>query len=519
MDGEKLALRERGSVEDPAAMLAVAAFQKTPWERTLRKAAVQEPSMAVDVFKGLTGLYWAYADTLPKAQTFAQPTRELMTELAASQSRDGHPYDRGQLLSIAEHLMDFTQMWYTIQPPGVATTPSPQTLSRLLHIDAARHFNALTFTHEFDDLHVLAHDLWSTPMQDPAQAEQFRILSRHLSTDPTAPPVTVGGNGLSFTVGQVRERYKNILALPDFPQNETNQQLMWELLGTKNSAPHSLRELLLGLTDEQADTIKEALKTEFSHLTNTENIAKLYENTRKKGRQAVRATTQKPKPKSGQQTETTLVEEPKDAVDLWTIIDQIKEGGKAREEALGVLYAESYNSVYRFILFKVRNIDLANDLTATVYERAVRRINMIENRGVDVRAWLVSVARNLVADHFKSGAVRLETIVDANETFAGEETKNCSPESPWRNPEAAVVTEYTKQELKQILHDAISQITAERQRHCLYYRYFEELTIAQTAEKLGATESAVKVLQYNAMRNLRIIVQKKYPWLQNFQDI
>ena len=51
---------------------------------------------------------------------------------------------------------------------------------------------------------------------------------------------------------------------------------------------------------------------------------------------------------------------------------------------------------------------LAEDLTSETFLRALRRIADFTWQGRDFGAWLVTIARNLVADHFKSGRYRLE---------------------------------------------------------------------------------------------------------------
>lgn len=77
-------------------------------------------------------------------------------------------------------------------------------------------------------------------------------------------------------------------------------------------------------------------------------------------------------------------------------------------EAFGSLYDHYVELVYRYIYYRVGTHSLTEDLTSETFLRALRRICDFHWQGKDFGAWLVTIARNLVADHFKSGRYRLE---------------------------------------------------------------------------------------------------------------
>jgi len=61
------------------------------------------------------------------------------------------------------------------------------------------------------------------------------------------------------------------------------------------------------------------------------------------------------------------------------------------------LYRELFPAVFGFIRFRVGNVQVAEDLTALVFERALTKLSSV--READrVRAWLFTVARNAVAE-------------------------------------------------------------------------------------------------------------------------
>ena len=79
-----------------------------------------------------------------------------------------------------------------------------------------------------------------------------------------------------------------------------------------------------------------------------------------------------------------------------------------RHGGIWTLYDRYLNLVYRYVYFRVGSHPLAEDLTSETFLRALRRIADFTWQGRDFGAWLVTIARNLVTDHFKSGSYRLE---------------------------------------------------------------------------------------------------------------
>src|SRR5206468_11851041 len=93
------------------------------------------------------------------------------------------------------------------------------------------------------------------------------------------------------------------------------------------------------------------------------------------------------------------------AAEVWALVERAQAG---EAEAFGLIYDRYFDTVFRFVYFRVGNRQLAEDLTADTFLRALKRIGSFTWQGPDLGVWLVTIARNLVADHFKSGRYRLE---------------------------------------------------------------------------------------------------------------
>jgi RNA polymerase sigma-70 factor (ECF subfamily) len=169
---------------------------------------------------------------------------------------------------------------------------------------------------------------------------------------------------------------------------------------------------------------------------------------------------------------------------LRALVDLAKDGDA---EAFGQLYDHYVTGVFRFIYYRVGSRQLAEDLTSETFVRGLRAIQRFTWQGKDFGAWLTTIARNLVTDHFKSSRSRLEIV---SETIPEGTTHAASPEQEV----LALIS-------NEMLFEAVNGLPAE-QRDCILMRFIQGLSIAQTAAALGRSEGAIKQLQLRAVRSL-----------------
>ena len=156
-------------------------------------------------------------------------------------------------------------------------------------------------------------------------------------------------------------------------------------------------------------------------------------------------------------------------------------------DAFGELYDRYVDQVYRYIAYRVGSTQLAEDLTSETFLRALRRIGSFTWQGRDVGAWFVTIARNLIADHYKSGRYRMELTTD--------DVSEAAPALD--GPEAEVLESMQNK----VLLEAIKKLNAEQQE-CVVLRFLQSLSVAETAAIMGKNEGAIKALQYRAIRTL-----------------
>lgn len=176
-----------------------------------------------------------------------------------------------------------------------------------------------------------------------------------------------------------------------------------------------------------------------------------------------------------------------------TLIAQIAAGGEAAQQAMAEVYDRYVDTVFRFIYFRVGNRPLAEDLTSDVFLRIMVRAKGWREMGRDLGAWIITIARNRVADHFKSGRYRLE-VTAADVTSTGTERSKV-----WEIPAAETDA------LNNLAHGKVRQallMLNPEQQACLMWRFYYGFTHAETARQMGKSEAAIKALHFRAVRSL-----------------
>jgi RNA polymerase sigma-70 factor, ECF subfamily len=168
----------------------------------------------------------------------------------------------------------------------------------------------------------------------------------------------------------------------------------------------------------------------------------------------------------------------------WDLVHAAQDGDRS---AFARLYGRYVDVVFRYVLFRVGDRELAEDVTSETFLRALRRIESVSYQGRDVGAWFVTIARNLVLDHVKSSRFRLEVA-----TAEVDESRQAES-----GPEQQVLSKVTRAALL----ECVGQL-GDDQRECIVLRFLQGLSVAETAKVMARNEGAVKALQHRAVRRL-----------------
>ncbi len=156
--------------------------------------------------------------------------------------------------------------------------------------------------------------------------------------------------------------------------------------------------------------------------------------------------------------------------------------------AFAAIYREHRDEIHRYIARRIPSPETVEDLVQETFLRAWRRIGTYTWTGRPVGAWLVTIARNLVTDHFKSSRVRLEV------------TTGNLPEGigPTHSAEDEVLAELDRAPVRAAL-DGMRPAW----REVLVLEYWAGLTNQEISDRTGCSYGGVKALKYRAATALR----------------
>jgi len=152
-------------------------------------------------------------------------------------------------------------------------------------------------------------------------------------------------------------------------------------------------------------------------------------------------------------------------------------------DAFARIFQSYVDAVYRFILFKVSQREDAEDLTQTVFLKAWDRRKQFSGKG-SMKAWLFQIARNTVIDFYRTRK-RVEELPQ-------EVTDD--RQQHWDIGERIDAGQ---------MFTTIQLLEPKEYGEVLMHRFVNELTVEETAQAMGKTAGAVRVLQHRALEALR----------------
>ena len=169
------------------------------------------------------------------------------------------------------------------------------------------------------------------------------------------------------------------------------------------------------------------------------------------------------------------------------VIDRARNGDRT---AFAELYDKHVDSVYRYLLYRVREPSDAEDLCSEVFTRAFANIHRYRWQGKSFLAWLYTIARNAVTDRRR----RERPTVEIDHAYGLAE------DGPTAHDRAV------HGEAVDALRGAVRHLTSEQQE-VLVLRFVENRSSREVAKILGKNEGAIRALQFRALGRLRKLMR------------
>ncbi len=176
-------------------------------------------------------------------------------------------------------------------------------------------------------------------------------------------------------------------------------------------------------------------------------------------------------------------------------LDLIKKAQKNPEQ-FGPLYNKYHEQIFRYIYQRMDDIELAHDITAQVFIKALLNITKYEYRGVPFSSWLYRIAKSELYQSFRDKKAERTINIDAINVVAIIDE---------------IESDETEENKKHLL-DSLS-LLKEKDIQLIELRFFEKRSFKEMGEILELTENNAKVKTFRALEKLKTLFLTKKPAL------
>ena len=164
------------------------------------------------------------------------------------------------------------------------------------------------------------------------------------------------------------------------------------------------------------------------------------------------------------------------------------DASRSRSREFAEVYAQNVRQVYGFVGYRVATREEAEDLTQQTFERALRAWARFDPARASALTWLLSIARNLLIDHYRAAPPSPAHLDDAEhpvEQAVSEKELGISPE----------------------LERALAMLS-DRDRELIALRFGGDLTGPEIAKLTGLSLANVQQILSRALRRLRSLLEQ-----------
>jgi RNA polymerase sigma factor (sigma-70 family) len=155
-----------------------------------------------------------------------------------------------------------------------------------------------------------------------------------------------------------------------------------------------------------------------------------------------------------------------------------------------------YPAIFRYFRFRGSDVQTANDLAASTFERALEHLSSFDPTKAQLQTWLFAIAHNLSINHWKT-----ET---GHQTIPLEDLETTAPFDPL--PEDIIIRSQDRKEILEAF-----QTLDSRAVELLALKFGGGLTNRQIAELMRLSSTNVGIILYRSLIKLHQILALKQP--------
>lgn len=167
---------------------------------------------------------------------------------------------------------------------------------------------------------------------------------------------------------------------------------------------------------------------------------------------------------------------------------------RRRDDAeLRRVYRSHVDAVFAFLAYSVPQAT-AEDLTSATFERVIKAWRSYDPAKASERTWVLTIARNILIDHYRRERIRRATSLDAH-------------------PELAESRSTGEDEFERILSDDALRAwlapLSEREREVVALRYAADMPATEIARITGLSPANVHQIASRSLRRLRALAEEQ----------
>ncbi|MCD4829302.1 MAG: sigma-70 family RNA polymerase sigma factor [Candidatus Cloacimonetes bacterium] len=153
--------------------------------------------------------------------------------------------------------------------------------------------------------------------------------------------------------------------------------------------------------------------------------------------------------------------------------------------AFDQIYEMHFQKIFRYVLMRVNNRDVAEEVVSNVFYKAMNKLHMFRWRSIPFSAWLYRIAANEISNYYrkrKRGGVIVDKVRVELEIPSEEEPMSY---------------DFIHHYMKQLPHN---------DQDIIVLRYFEKFSFTQIAEMTGKKENTLRVNLHRALKKLESLI-------------
>lgn len=180
----------------------------------------------------------------------------------------------------------------------------------------------------------------------------------------------------------------------------------------------------------------------------------------------------------------------KDKVEHLVLLSQ-----KGDSEAFGGIYDIFVDSIYRYVYYRVKGEEV-EDLVEVVFLKAWEHVGKYKKGKYSFSAWLFRIAHNLVVDYYRGKEAGGET-VPLDEALEETLQSYKREHKPVKRAEEKLNNDILRLAMKTLKKTHYDFIVL---------KFINQLSNEEISEILGKTESALRVIQFRALKELKTVL-------------